>query len=83
MPLTTKQPQVRRAGECKTCGTAVDKLEHSAAATCMADGTRFVYPDEQDKGWCIFRCRKCSDVIDYSWRMADSKPPNVEAERLP
>ena len=76
MLIEAKAPQTRIYGLCATCGTAVDRLEHSIVPTCRADGARYVYPDEADKGWCIFRCRKCSSVIDDSWAAARSKTPN-------
>jgi len=66
----------RIAGECGKCGEAVTLVRNSIAKTCRADGNRYIYPDREDMqhaGWCIFRCRGCSEVIETTWRQARSE----------
>ena len=66
-----KAPEERVSGECGRCGEAVTLVRNSVASTCRSDGNRYIYPDREDMqhaGWCIFRCRGCSDVIDANRR---------------
>lgn len=58
----------RISGECSFCGEPVTLVRNSVARTCRRDGNRYIYTDRQDSGWCIFRCRECSSLIDENWR---------------
>lgn len=54
-------------GKCSKCGTPVLKLKGPWVSTCRADGIKFVYADDPDSQWCIFRCEKCKSVIDETF----------------
>lgn len=65
-------------GQCQ-CGVRITRILDSAHPTCRADGSRFVYDGREDKGWCIFRCDSCFEVIDQSWTplVDDAPAPGV------
>lgn len=64
--------QVKENGKCK-CGQGVTKVNNSILPTCRTDGVRFIYTDEPDKGWCIYRCKNCKEVIDEVWTKRNLK----------
>lgn len=54
-------------GKCLKCGTPVIKLKGPGISSPRADNIRFVYADNPDSLWCIFRCKECSSVIDETF----------------
>lgn len=58
--------EIREYGEC-SCGTPVLRIINSDLPTCRVDGIRYAYPDSAESGWCIFRCKICSGVIEETW----------------
>lgn len=57
-------------GECK-CGQPVTKVLGSNC-TNWVNGNRFHYPEETS-AWCIFRCKKCGEPIDETFRAVAEK----------
>jgi len=57
--------EIHIKGECKCC-KKITKIVN-ADITPRADKTRFIYTDEIDNGWDIFRCKACKKVIADRW----------------
>lgn len=60
--------QERILGRCSVCKTTVTKIINSSLPTFRNDGIRFVYSEKPDFGWCIYRCDKCKNIIDETWK---------------
>lgn len=54
-------------GSCR-CGQRVTRVLNSKRPTMRSDRSRFIYTEREDKGWGIFRCDSCYEVIDLSWK---------------
>jgi hypothetical protein len=52
----------RVSGKC-ICGRPVVHVRNSVLPTVFTDGSRYIYPEEPDTGWSLFRCTSCSAVI--------------------
>jgi len=70
--LNTPGYMVRIPTACR-CGQAVVVELHSER-TCRTDRKRVFYPDEPDKGACVFRCKSCGDVISDTCEHAAFAP---------
>jgi hypothetical protein len=64
--LTEKVKEIAIDGRC-SCGRSVTKLVHSIRPTPRTNGDRYIYPEQDDTGWDIFRCRSCGKPIDETW----------------
>ena len=52
-------------GKCTLCGEPHEKIIKSSI-TNRTDGIRYAKPDDKE-GWCVFRCRGCLEVIEYTF----------------
>jgi len=52
-------------GACSVCGTAFD-LVIGSSCTGRRDGRR--YARDKTTAWGAFRCRKCSSLIEDTWK---------------
>ena len=52
-------------GKCK-CGELVTKFI-DCSHTPRTDGTNYKPTNEENSKWSMFRCKKCSAVIEDSW----------------
>jgi hypothetical protein len=74
------QAPIRSA--CK-CGQSV-LIEHSAGRrTCREDGKRIFYPDQEDEGWCAFRCKSCREPVSETVPGAEFATLSVEKDQPP
>lgn len=68
----------REDSEC-SCGQKVF-IEHDVNSrirlSCRSDGKRVWYPDEQDEGWCAFRCKSCMEPIRLTAKGAEFSRQN-------
>jgi len=58
--------EIRTDGHC-SCGKRVTHIANSIKPTCRTNGCRYIYPDQPDEGWDIFRCDGCGKVIDETF----------------
>lgn len=62
-------------GNC-SCGEPVLKTFDSPI-TPRIDGIRYHYPSD-NHGWCIFRCRKCKNVIEETFTAKEQTKWNLK-----
>lgn len=43
------------------CGKAVE-IQYDTSS-CRADKKRVYHPEDRDSGWCLFRCKGCSEPV--------------------
>lgn len=63
--------ETRISASCK-CGRTIVKIMNSEKPTNWRNGDRYIYPERQDDGWCIFRCDKCYTAVDELFAPTES-----------
>lgn len=64
--------------EKSTCSCGQPMLIERNANSCRADKKRVFYPDQEDTGFCVFRCKSCHQPVSESVPGAEYEKP-VEA----
>lgn len=64
-----------------SCGQPV-LIEYNAHS-CRADKKRIFYPDQDDAGWCVFRCKRCHQPVSETVPGAEYGVPHSNALNAP
>ena len=57
--------EIRTEATCK-CGRTIIRIQNSKTRTMWLNGDRYIYPEQDEAGYCIFRCdnNQCYQVVD-------------------
>ena len=64
-----------------SCGQPV--LIEYDAHSCRADKKRIFYPDQDDAGWCAFRCKRCHQPVSETVPGAEYGVPHNTRYQTP